>query len=173
MFTVFLVVDLIACDFNRTSFLVGTALSMFRGRLHFDRGKVATIRGICDLLLFHLLLGIGLLLLFQEVALSPVNLLRVIDLGLLNRLTLLRGNLLGLLFRLDGLSVPNLFVLLLRVAVELTGTLIAGLPHFLSHDLTESTVAATISKGSLRCLQGLLLCFVSKRIHGWFLKLVS
>jgi ABC-type spermidine/putrescine transport system permease subunit II len=113
LFLVTLVVAFVSCDFSCTSFLVGTALSMLRCRLHFNGGNVAAIWGICDLLLFHLLLGIGLLLLFQEVTLTPVCLLRVVDLGLLNRLALLRGNLLGLLFRLDGLSVPNLFVLLL------------------------------------------------------------
>lgn len=86
---------------------------MLRGRLHFNRGNIAAVWGICDLLFFNLFLSVSLLLLFQEVALTPVNLLRVIDFGLFDRFTLLRGYLLPFFFRLDGLSVPNLFVLLL------------------------------------------------------------
>lgn len=146
---------------------------MLRGRLHFDRGNVATIWRCSDLLLLQLLLGKGLLLLFEEVTLAPVNLLRVIDLCLFNRLALLCVNLLRLLFGLVGLIVADFLVLLFRVVVQLTGSLVTGFTHLLPHNLTKSTISSSVSEGTFRCLCSLLFCLSNKVLNLWSLKVVS
>jgi hypothetical protein len=90
--------------------------------------------------MFLHLLGCCFLLCFEEVAFSPISLR--FSLYFLNRCLSLLLDLLSLLLSQDCLSVADLLVLLSRNLVEFAGALVACLAHFLSHNLTERTVAS-------------------------------
>jgi len=145
---------------------------MLRSWFNLDRGDVGAIGWRCNLLLLQLLLCVRLLLLFQEVAFAPVSPLRVISFRLFYRFALLCSDLLSFLFSLISLVSSNFLILLLRVVVQLTGTLITGLTHFLPHNLAESTIVASVSKSAFRCLQSLLFSLSSESVNWGFFELV-
>lgn len=85
--------------------------------------------------------------------------------------TLLRGlNLRYFLLSLRSLDTTDVLVLLLCILVNFPGTLVTCFAHLLPHDLTEGTVAPTISEHALRFFLCLLLSFLIKPLKTWLSK---
>lgn len=135
---------------------------------------IANVSAICwllNLISWHCFIFLRLVL---KVALAPISkfvwVAFILSLNSITITLLSSLNLSYLLFRLSSLDTTDVLVLLLCVLINFTGALVTCFAHLLPHDLTEGTVASTVSENAFRFFLCLLLSFLIKPLETWLAK---